>query len=76
MNEAKMTKPPMNGATTGEPPMEGSPTGELPADGLASAGDLAVQLTEEEWHEQAELSYEYTRAITRDRKKADEIRQS
>ena len=73
MNEATMTKPPMNGATTGEPPMEGSPTGELPADGLASAGDLAVQLTEEEWEEQADLFYEYACAIGKDEKKASEI---
>ena len=73
MNEATMTEPPMNGATTGEPPMEGSPTGELPADGLASAGDLAVQLTEEEWEEQADLFYEYACAIGKDEKKASEI---
>ena len=34
----------------------------------------AVQLTDEEWHEQEELLYEYVCAITRDRKKADKIR--
>ena len=55
----------MNEATMTEPAMNGAPTPQE---------DYAVQLTDEEWHEQAKLDEEYVDAIVqRDRKKADEI---
>ena len=65
-----MTSPASAGITTGKdmPRMDGAPT-EEPA-----VPDFAVQLTEEEWDEQDDLSEEYIDAIVgRDSKKVAEL---
>ena len=77
MNNATMIEPataspvPTGTLTGKDGPETGEPSMELPTTPQEA---YAVQLTEEEWHEQDKLAEEHVEAIIRrDRKKADEV---
>ena len=70
--------PEAGGVPTGESPLNGAPAGEPSINGestseSAAPDTYAVKMTAEEWDRQQELMVEYVHAITRDKKRADEL---